>query len=49
MLKKIGQTAREEIEAVTGMKCFLDLHVDVDAKWQERFGSGDAMSQAVAL
>jgi GTP-binding protein Era len=39
MLKKIGQAAREEIEAVTGMKCFLDLHVDVDARWPERFGS----------
>lgn len=36
-LKEIGSAARKELEAVTESKVFLDLHVKVDAKWQERF------------
>jgi len=36
-LKEIGSAARKELEAVTQAKVFLDLHVKVDAKWQERF------------
>ncbi|MFZ2803756.1 MAG: GTPase Era [Patescibacteria group bacterium] len=37
MLKRIGSAARKELEAVTESKVFLELHVKVDPKWQERF------------
>lgn len=36
-IKEIGQAARKELEAVTGAKVFLDLEVEVDERWQERF------------
>jgi len=36
-IKEIGQAARKELEAVTGEKVFLDLNVEVDERWQERF------------
>jgi GTP-binding protein Era len=36
-VKEIGQAARKEIEAITGAKVFLELNVDVDERWQERF------------
>jgi GTP-binding protein Era len=36
-IKEIGQAARKELEAITGEKVFLDLEVDVDERWQERF------------
>jgi len=36
-IKEIGMAARKEIEAVTGIKVFLELRVKVDPKWQERF------------
>lgn len=37
MLKKIGMSARKELEMVTNAKVYLDLTVKVDPKWQERF------------
>jgi GTP-binding protein Era len=37
MLKRIGMAARKEIEGATNSKAFLELHVKVDPKWQERF------------
>ena len=37
MLKRIGTAARKEIEGATNCKAFLELHVKVDPKWQERF------------
>ncbi|MFA5185687.1 MAG: GTPase Era [Patescibacteria group bacterium] len=37
MIKKIGMAAREEIEAVSGIKVYLELNVKVDEKWMERF------------
>lgn len=37
MLKKIGTAARKEIEGATNTKTMLELTVDVDPKWQERF------------
>ncbi|OGL74646.1 GTPase Era [Candidatus Uhrbacteria bacterium RIFCSPHIGHO2_02_FULL_60_10] len=36
-VKRIGQAARKELEAVTGQKVFLDLQVEVDERWQDRF------------
>lgn len=36
-VKRIGATARKEIELATGAKAFLELRVKVDPKWQERF------------
>lgn len=36
-IKDIGMAARKEIEAVSGIKVFLELRVKVDPKWQERF------------
>jgi GTP-binding protein Era len=36
-IKRIGQAARKELEEVTGKKVYLDLEVDVDERWQERF------------
>ncbi len=35
MLKKIGTTARQEIEEMTGRKVYLDLHVKVLANWRD--------------
>jgi hypothetical protein len=35
MLKKIGMAARVEIEALLGMKVFLELHVMVQAGWRD--------------
>ena len=34
MLKKVGQLAREELEAIMGIKVFLELWVKVKEKWQ---------------
>lgn len=34
MLKRIGTTARKEIESMTGRKVFLDLHVKVVENWR---------------
>ncbi|MEN3186770.1 MAG: GTPase Era [Atribacterota bacterium] len=36
MLKKIGQSAREEIETQWGRKVFLDLWVKVEKNWRKR-------------
>ncbi|GAP08713.1 MAG TPA: GTPase Era [Anaerolinea thermolimosa] len=35
MLKRIGTTARKEIEAMTGRTIFLDLHVKVMENWRQ--------------
>lgn len=35
MLKRIGTTARREIEDMTGRKVFLDLHVKVMENWRQ--------------
>ncbi len=35
-IKQLGMAARESIEAFTGRKVFLDLHVKVREKWRER-------------
>ena len=35
VLKKIGITAREEIEAMSGRKVFLELHVKVMENWRD--------------
>ncbi|MBM3204412.1 GTPase Era [Candidatus Uhrbacteria bacterium] len=37
MLKSIGADARKELEMATNQNAFLDLIVDVDPKWQQRF------------
>lgn len=37
MLKRIGSAARKEIEEVSQGKIFLQLEIQVDEKWQERF------------
>ena len=34
-LKQVGTQAREELEALTGRKIFLDLHVKVRPEWRE--------------
>jgi GTP-binding protein Era len=34
MLKKVGRLAREDIEAIMGIKVFLELWVKVKEKWQ---------------
>ncbi len=34
MLKKIGSSARKEIETMSGRKVFLDLHVKVQKNWR---------------
>lgn len=39
MLKSIGTAARKELEAVTGGKIYLDIHVKTDPKWPQRFAS----------
>lgn len=36
-IKSIGQAVRKELEIVTGERVFLDLNVEVDERWQERF------------
>lgn len=36
MLKKIGQQAREELEALLGRRLFLELWVKVKADWRDR-------------
>jgi GTPase len=36
MLKKIGTLAREEMEALFGIRIFLDLHVKVESSWREK-------------
>lgn len=37
-IKEIGQSTRNELEAVMQRKVFLDLTVDVDAHWVDRLG-----------
>jgi GTP-binding protein Era len=37
MVKSIGQSARRELEAVTGKKIYLDLEVEVQEHWKETF------------
>jgi GTP-binding protein Era len=34
MLKKIGTAARQEIEAMSGRKVFLELRVKVSKNWR---------------
>lgn len=36
-IKEIGQSARKELEAVTNKKVYLELDVEVDKHWVERF------------
>lgn len=36
-VKSIGQAVRKEMEMITDRKVFLDLDVEVEEKWQERF------------
>lgn len=36
-IKEIGQSTRKELESITDKKVFLDLNVEVDARWVERF------------
>jgi len=36
-IKEISQSTRNELEAVTGKKIFLDMTVKVDSHWVERF------------
>lgn len=36
-IKSIGQAVRKELETVTGRKVFLELEVEVEERWQERF------------
>ena len=36
MLKKIGASARKEIEAMSGRKVFLELRVKVEKNWRNR-------------
>ncbi|PKO00330.1 MAG: GTPase Era [Chloroflexi bacterium HGW-Chloroflexi-4] len=40
MIKKIGMRARQEIEAMSGRKVYLDLHVKVNKSWRN---SADAL------
>jgi len=35
MLKKIGSTARQEIEAMSGRQVYLDLHIKVSKNWRD--------------
>lgn len=37
MIKEIGMAARKELEIATNKKVFLDLQVEVDKHWMERF------------
>jgi GTP-binding protein Era len=36
-IKTIGSMVRKELEAISGEKIFLDLEVNVDERWNERF------------
>ena len=36
MLKQIGTLAREEMEALFGIRIYLDLHVKVEPGWREK-------------
>jgi GTP-binding protein Era len=36
-IKAIGQAVRKEMEMITNRKVFIDLEVEVEEKWQERF------------
>ncbi len=36
-LKEIGSAARKELEAVNNSRVYLELHVKVDEKWQQKF------------
>ncbi|MBU0531800.1 MAG: GTPase Era [Candidatus Uhrbacteria bacterium] len=36
-IKEIGQSARKELEAVTNKKVYLELEVEVDQHWMEKF------------
>jgi GTP-binding protein Era len=36
MLKRIGTLAREEMEALFGIRIYLDLHVKVETAWREK-------------
>jgi len=36
-VKEVGQSARKELEAVMDKKIYLDLKVEVDSHWMERF------------
>lgn len=36
-IKEVGQAARKELEAVMDKKIYLDLNVEVDKHWMERF------------
>jgi GTP-binding protein Era len=36
MLKRIGTEAREEAEALFGMRFFLDLRVRVEKDWRQK-------------
>lgn len=36
-LKEIGQSTRKELQAITGKSIFLDLQVEVDTRWVDRF------------
>lgn len=36
-IREIGESTRKELVAVTGKKIYLDLHVEVDSRWIERF------------
>jgi GTP-binding protein Era len=42
MIKKIGSTARQEIEAMSGRKVYLDLRVKVNKNWRN---NPDALQQ----
>lgn len=36
-IKRIGQSARKELELITGKKVYVDLDVAVEERWEERF------------
>lgn len=42
-IKEIGWSARRELEAVLGIKIYLDLTVEVDDRWMDRLGATLAM------
>jgi GTP-binding protein Era len=42
MLKKIGSTARQEIEAMSGRKIYLELKVKVNKNWRN---NSEALAQ----
>jgi GTP-binding protein Era len=43
MLKKVGTLAREEMEALFGIRIFLDLHVKVEEKWRDKSAFLDSL------